>query len=117
MPENTKSVVTWFEETYVHGRVRVTLRSGNQARTAPLFPPSFWSVKDQIDLNIPRTQNLVEAWHRRINSLVSQKHIGVYKLIQHLTKEQGEVNARIQDIITGRDKSLKNGTILNGKNV
>jgi hypothetical protein len=50
---------------------------------------------------------LVEAWHRRINSLVSQKHIGVYKLIQHLTKEQGEVNARIQDIITGRDKSPK----------
>jgi hypothetical protein len=107
MPENTKSVVTWFEETYVHGRVRVTLRSGNQARTAPLFPPSFWSVKDQVDLNIPRTQNLVEAWHRRINSLVCQKHIGVYKLIQHLTKEQGEVNARIQDIITGRDKSPK----------
>jgi hypothetical protein len=31
----------------------------------------------------------------------------VYKLIQHLTKEQGEVNARIEDIITGRDKSPK----------
>jgi hypothetical protein len=40
MPENTKSVFTCFEETYVHDRVRVTLRSGNQACTA-LFPPSF----------------------------------------------------------------------------
>jgi uncharacterized protein (UPF0332 family) len=50
---------------------------------------------------------LVVVWHRRINSLAGQKHIGVYKLIQHLTKEQGEVNARIEDIITGRDKSPK----------
>ncbi|CAH1769656.1 3581_t:CDS:2, partial [Entrophospora sp. SA101] len=70
--ENFKAneIIEWFEEYYVHGRTRRTLRHGNAIRASPLFPPDFWSVVNNIDYAFPRTQNFVEAWHRRWGALV-----------------------------------------------
>jgi len=48
----------------MHGRTRKIMRRGNVSCTAPLFPPKFWSVFEQMELEIPRTQNRVEVWHR-----------------------------------------------------
>jgi len=52
------------------------------------FLPELWSVLNQ---NIPRTQNNIEAWHRRWECLVGELHVGVYILIKELKK-----NKRIQ---------------------
>ena len=65
IPLEANEIVEWFEEYYVHGRTRRALRHGNAIRASPLFPPDFWSVVDNIDYAFPRTQNFVEAWHRR----------------------------------------------------
>jgi hypothetical protein len=66
MPSEANDVVKWFEEYYVHGKVRSRLRNGTIAsRALPLFPPQLWSVYDSIELGVPRTQNIVEAWHNR----------------------------------------------------
>ena len=43
--------------------MRRTTKSGGVIRSAPLFPPSIWSVADNIEHIFPRTQNSVEAWH------------------------------------------------------
>lgn len=44
IPEEASEIVQWFENNYVHGRIRRVMRGGNVSRTAPLFPPTFWSV-------------------------------------------------------------------------
>jgi hypothetical protein len=91
----------------VHGRARRTLRDGNVTRTLPLFPPDFWSVTDNIDYAFPRTQNFVEAWHRRWGALVGTAHLGVFKIIKELQKEQNRVELDIESILRGIPRPLQ----------
>ncbi|RWR98413.1 hypothetical protein B4U79_04232, partial [Dinothrombium tinctorium] len=74
----------WFGENYVKGRVRS--RSGNIS--PPLFPPSFWSIYDCLDHQLPRTQNALEGWHRRWNELLGVSHVGVIRFVKALREEQ-----------------------------
>ena len=104
MPPEADEVVKWFEENYVHGKIRQHLRNGSTIRGAPLFPPELWSVHDSIEPGIPRTQNIVEAWHRRWNILVGESHVGVHTIIQELQKEQQNVEFQIECIIRGEKK-------------
>jgi len=107
IPPEANEIVEWFEECYVHGRTRRTLRHGNAIRTPPLFPPDFWSVVDNIDYAFPRTQNFVEAWHRRWGSLVGTAHLGVYKIIKELQKEQNRVELDVESILRGIPRPLQ----------
>lgn len=61
IPDQASEIMQWFENNYVmHGRIRRITRSGNVSRTAPLFPPTFWSVFERMRLGIQRTQNRIE---------------------------------------------------------
>ncbi|CAB4373838.1 unnamed protein product [Rhizophagus irregularis] len=87
MPPEADEVVKWFEEIYVHGKIRRHLRNGNTIHSDPLFPPQLWSVFDSIDeTGVPRTQNIAEAWHRRWDILLGQNHVGLYTMIEQLQK-------------------------------
>jgi len=101
MPEEADSILEWFEVYYVRGRVRRATRSGNVIRSDPLFPPSIWSVTDNIEYTFPRTQNIVEAWHRRWNTLVGRAHIGIFKIIKEMQYEQNQVENNIESILRG----------------
>ena len=107
IPQEANEIVRWFEEYYVHGRARRTLRNGNVIRATPLFPPDFWSVVDNIDHAFPRTQNSVEAWHRRWSALVGTAHLGVYKIIKELQKEQNRVELDVESILRGIPRPLQ----------
>ena len=52
MPTEANGIMEWFEEYYVRGRAR---RSSRNRRSAPLFPPSLWSVTDNIEHEFSRT--------------------------------------------------------------
>ncbi|CAB4439709.1 unnamed protein product [Rhizophagus irregularis] len=101
MPEEANSIMEWFEIYYIRGRIRRTTRSGNIIRSDPLFPPSIWSVTDNIEYTFPRTQNVVEAWHRRWNTLVGHAHIGIFKIIKEIQYEQNQVENNIESILRG----------------
>ena len=58
-------------------------------------------------MGIPQTQNNVEAWHRRWEILVGQSHVGVYKMIEELQKEQQNVDFQIECIIRGEQRPAK----------
>ena len=64
-----------------------------------MFPPSLWSVTDNIEHAFPRTQNNVEAWHRRWETLVGAAHVSVFKIIEEIRKEQNQVQLEIESII------------------
>lgn len=102
LPEEAADLIKWFEDNYVHGRVRKRLRNGNTTRWPPLFPPDLWSVFENEELGFPRTQNKVEAWHRRWQTLVGRAHVGVFSLIVEIQKEQDTTEGEIERINRGQ---------------
>lgn len=75
----------------MYSRIRKIMRGGNINRTAPLFPPKYWTVFEQKELRIPRTQDCIEALHRRFKILVRKCHVGVYTIIKEFQKEKIQV--------------------------
>ena len=53
MPVEACGIIEWFENYYVHGKVRRTLRNGNVVKSVPLFPPLLWSVTDNVEYAFP----------------------------------------------------------------
>lgn len=115
-PENTEGVIEYFENNYVHGRVRQTLRNRSVRRASPLFPPEIWSVHDLVELGCPRTQNVVEGWHNRWNNLIGKAHIGVYKIIEEMRKEQKQTDLQVECINRGAPRPTKRNQYANREN-
>ena len=61
----------------------------------------MWSVFDNTEFAFPRTQNKVEAWHRRLETLVARSHVGIFSMIKQIQKEQNEVEIEIEKSIRG----------------
>ena len=107
MPEEANRIMEWFKIYYIRGRIRRTARSGNVTRSNPLFPPSLWSVTENVEYAFPRTQNFVEAWHRRWEVLVGNAHVGIFKIITEIQKEQNRVKLEIESILRGLPRNLQ----------
>ena len=101
MPPEANEVVQWFEDNYVHGRIHRHLQNETVIRSASLFSSQLWSVYNSNEIEIPKTQNNVKAWHRRWEILVGQSHVGVYRMIEELQKEQQSVDLQVKSIICG----------------
>lgn len=56
LPPSTNSIVKYFEDTYVYGRVQRQLQNGSVLRSTPLFPPALWSVYELVEAGYPRTK-------------------------------------------------------------
>ncbi|XP_028166393.1 uncharacterized protein LOC114357115 [Ostrinia furnacalis] len=99
LPEEARSVTEWFETYYVLGKL-VSQPSNSTSvfisRSSPMFPPQLWSINTNNHLRLPRTQNKVEAWHRRWNSLLNNNRHGLYETIRELKKEQTTTNHAIE---------------------
>lgn len=104
MPSEASDIVQWFEIYYVHGRVRSQLQNGAIAHDLPLFPPQLWSVYDSIELGVPRTQNVVEAWHNRWRILLGRSHVSIYMMVSELQKEQENVDVQAERILCGEPR-------------
>ena len=65
LPQNAAGIVQYFEKNYVYGRRRTLRGESTTTRLAPLFPLELWSVYELVELEYPRTQNIVEGWHNR----------------------------------------------------
>jgi MULE transposase domain len=125
MPEEADRIMEWFEIYYIRGKIRRTSRSENVVRSSPLFPPSIWSVADNIEHAFPRTQNNVAAWHRRWETLVGRAHVGVFKIIKEIQKEQNQVELKAESILRGaprpsqrrqdRDREIRIQTVYNDR--
>ncbi len=70
-------------------------------RHPPLFPPDQWSVFENNVLGFPRSQNNVEAWHHRWNTITGKNHIGLYKFKNQIKKEQHNIEIQFERINAG----------------
>ena len=91
-PAQAQRIFSFFEVTYVLGRI-IPQRGKGRRRNVPLrhpprFPPDVWSIHHLLQDSFPRTNNFQEAWHRRFECVVARHHLGVYPTIQEFRKEQ-----------------------------
>ncbi|CAF0868187.1 unnamed protein product [Rotaria sordida] len=107
LPPDAEPIIQWFENNYVHGRVKRILRNGRVQRHNPLCPPEMWSVFDNMEFAFPRTQNKVEAWHRRWETLIARAHVGIFTMIKQIQKEQNEVEMEIEQSMRGEPAPKK----------
>jgi len=91
--ENVTSFLKYIEKNYVVGNLE-----RNPIRP-PKFPPQFWSVFDRTALGLPRTQNVVESWHNRLNVLVGTPHPNPYALVDQFRKEEHSVSGDISCLL------------------
>ncbi|KAL0895896.1 hypothetical protein ABMA27_011914 [Loxostege sticticalis] len=98
LPNEADPITDWFEQYYVLGKLKSHTKGVKLhfTRSAPLFPPQLWSIHNLNEMALPRTQNSVEAWHRRWNSLLNNNRHGVYATIRTLRKEQMVTNHAIE---------------------
>ena len=80
-------VAEYFEDTYIGHPTR-----NRTTRNPPLFPIRFWSVHGRTLDGRHRTNNLVEGWHRRFQSVLGCFRPCVFRCIQAIIKEQGMVS-------------------------
>lgn len=66
-----------------------------------MFSLGFWNSKNTTELNFPRTNNSVEAWHHALQGSLSCSHPTVYKLIDSLRKENNRVHAIVVKLNAG----------------
>lgn len=97
---DAKKIGSWFETNYLTGDL-AKKRNKSSKPAAPMYSPDFWSVIDTQTENFPRTQNSVEAWHRRLKVVIGKPHIGVYLMISELSKELIIAKTRIEKMKAG----------------
>ena len=79
-------VLDYFEDDYV-GRFGF-----NACRSTPTFSIDFWNMFHCTDDELPRTNNIVEGWHRGFQAHVSAF---VWKFHEVLQKEETVVRVEI----------------------
>lgn len=107
LPDEASDITNWFGKYYVWGNINSRETGNNKlliARSAPMFPPSLWSVFQNNTLGLPRTQNNIEGWHRRWNTLLDKHKRGLYATIEFLVKEQAITNRTIEKANAGLER-------------
>ena len=110
-PCEAEVVYKYFGDTFVLGRSIAARRRGRPGRLTqrhpPRFPPSVWSIHHLQEYNLPRTNNNLEAWHRRFETVVERYHMGVFLMIKEFLKEEHRTQQEVERIIAGSNQQKK----------
>ncbi len=94
LPQILQPLLNYFEDTYV-GRRR------GQGRSKPMFEIEFWNMHQRTTDLLMRTNNSLEAWHRRLNSIVQCQHPSLWKFIESLKNEEHYIHCQLIKLNAG----------------
>lgn len=94
VPDELMPVLDYFEDTYI-GRQR------RRRRAQPIFDHKIWNMYERAVNELPRTNNNVEGWHRKLQSSVSSHHPNIWKFLDVLRREQDLNNLQIAQLVGG----------------
>ena len=90
-------VIDYFEDTWLG-------RPGRRnARRAPLFAINIWSCFERVKNDLPKTNNLIEGWHRAFSQQVGAAHPSLWKFIDALKREQSLTEIKIAKLNRGEE--------------
>ena len=85
MPDETQPITDYFEDTYI-GRLQ------RHGRRQPPFAHTMWSVHNRVEEGLPRTNNHVEGWHRRMQSNVGAHHPSIWHFLNVFVRREQSPN-------------------------
>ena len=95
LPDEVAPISDYFEDTYI-GR----LRRGNQ-RAQPYFSVDIWNVFNRADNDLPRTNNAVEGYHKKLQSSTSCHHPNLWKFLDIIKGDIGINRVQIDQMLGG----------------
>lgn len=96
--DEEKKIYEYFITTYLCGKKR---NNRSKLHLPPLYPHKMWSYYDQVLDGIPKTQNVAESWHRKINVILSRQCRNVFNFIQLLHNLQKDAETETTKILCG----------------
>lgn len=102
IPHKAHDLVQWFGS--ITCMVRKQKKSLNSTtviitKTEPMFAPRLWSINENLCHDMPRSQNSIEAWHRRWNTLLNNKKWNLTRTLKELLKEQKSTQLNLERIL------------------
>lgn len=92
------AVATYFEDVWIGAPDRHT-----NIRAAPLFPLEMWNMHEQALEGSHRTNNSMEGWHRRFQSVLGCFRPCVFRCISALKREQHMVSSKVERLLAGNN--------------
>jgi hypothetical protein len=99
-PQRLLPVLNWFEDNYLG---RLTRRGRQRA----VFPHDIWSVYDRTVAGDDRTNNHVEAAHRRMQSELGMDHPTLWKFVDGIRKVQNGCDQDYEQFVRGEQPPHK----------
>lgn len=96
LTDEEKKFLDWYQHNYV------TKFNANGVPQAPRFPVDFWSIRELIDLDYPKTQGNAEVFHHEVHQLLDAKHVTLYKLISFLKSKMIAIGVSINSANNGQ---------------
>ena len=75
----------------------------------PPFAHDMWSVHNRVEEGLPRTNNHIEGWHRRMQSNVGSHHPSIWHFLDVLRREQSLNEVIITQIRAGQPAPPQRG--------
>ncbi|CAF1541239.1 unnamed protein product [Adineta ricciae] len=88
-------ILDYIEDNYI-GRIR------GRTRRQPSYPVAFWNMSARVKLDLHRTNNHVEGWHRKLNCAFQCCHPTLWAFLDKLIREENNVHVDIINAMTGR---------------
>lgn len=101
LPIELLPILNWFEDNYI-GRPN---RRG--IRKTPLFPCEIWNVFQRTLNGESRTNNYVEANHRKMQNEFGVNHPTIWKFIDGIKKIQSGRDKLYEEFVRGEEPSKK----------
>ena len=70
--------------------------------SSPCYHPTFWSAYEGVLGSVSRTTNVLESWHRDLNSSFERAHPNIALFIEALRQEEQKMHLRLTQILSGR---------------
>lgn len=95
-------VLMYFEDSYI-GRKR------GRHRVEPMFKHNIWNVNERALNDLPKTNNNVEGWHRKMKTAMGASHPTIWCFLNIMKKEQAITNLTLNQEAAGNvpDKPRK----------
>lgn len=91
-------LATYFEDVWIGSPNRHT-----QQRDEPMFPIELWNMHQRTLEGKHRTNNAVEGWHRRFQSVLGCSRPSVFRCINALKKEINMVSLKVERYLAGHN--------------
>jgi hypothetical protein len=101
-----QQVLDYMEDNYI-GRLR------GRSRRAATFPINFWNMAARVKNNMHRTNNNIEAWHRKLNCAFQCTHPNLWTFMDKLIKEENNIHSDIINAMSGHQPPKRQNESLN----